>query len=436
MILTALRFVWRLAVGLWQGGDSFGSIRDDGSSFNLVNLPSSGRFTWMYPRVLASRILDLLSRNPVVGLLGPRQVGKTTLALALGEGRPSLYLDLESPADLAKLSEPELFLSRHSDKLVILDEIQRVPGLFQVLRGLIDQGRRRGKGHGRFLVLGSASIDLINQSAESLSGRIAYEELSPLLLVETGPQEADALWLRGGFPESLTAAHDVASLEWRRQFIRTYLERDIPQLGPRLPAETLRRLWTMLSHEQGGIMNAAKFAAALGVSGQTVARYVDVLCDLILVRRLEPWTANAGKRMVKSPKFYVRDSGLVHALLGIIGLDDLMAHPVAGMSWEGWVVENLLAAAPGGATASFYRSSAGAELDLVIEMRPGQRWVFECKRSLSPKLTRGFHEACKDLQPEQKLVVYPGKESFPLAPDVECVSVLEAVDRLGGCCKG
>jgi uncharacterized protein len=384
----------------------------------------------MYRRLLTHHLLDLLSRHPAAGLLGPRQVGKTTLALAVGKTRSSLYLDLESPSDRAKLSEPELFLSRHDDKLVILDEIQRAPGLFQVLRSMIDRGRRSGKGTARFLVLGSAGIDLLQQSSESLAGRIAYVELPQLLLEETGGKAADALWLRGGFPNSLMAENDAASLEWRRNFIRTYLERDIPQLGPRLPAETLRRLWTMLSHEQGGMINAAKFAGALGVSGQTVGRYLDVLSDLLLVRRLEPWAANAGKRLVKSPKYYVRDSGLVHALLGLGTLDDLLAHPVAGTSWEGWVIENLIAAAPADTAVSFYRSSVGAEVDLVLDLKPGQRWAIECKRSLTPTLTRGFHESCKTLLPQRKLVVYPGDESFPLAQDVECVPLLKAVALL------
>lgn len=320
----------------------------------------------------------------MVGLLGPRQVGKTTLALAVGENRPSIYLDLESPSDLAKLAEPELFLRRHEDKLVILDEIQRVPGFFQVLRGLVDQGRRSGKGNGRFLVLGSAGIDLLQQSSESLAGRIAYTGLPSLLLEETGAKTADTLWMRGGFPSSFTASDDAASLEWRRNFIRTYLERDIPQLGPRIPGETLRRLWIMLAHDRGGMVNAARLAAALGVSGQTVGRYIDLLCDLLLVRRLTPWASNAGKRMVKSPKVYVRDSGLVHALLGITTLDDLVSHPVSGMSWEGWLVENLIAAAPAGTEAFCYRTSAGAEIDLVLKLRPGKRLAFECKRSLPP----------------------------------------------------
>jgi len=384
----------------------------------------------MYPRLLQAGLADLLTRHPVVGLLGPRQVGKTTLALAVGENRPSIYLDLESPSDLAKLAEPELFLRLHEDKLVILDEIQRVPGLFQVLRGLVDQGRRSKRGNGRFLVLGSAGIDLLQQSSESLAGRIAYTELPPLLFEETGDTTADTLWLRGGFPSSFTAFDDAASLEWRRNFIRTYLERDIPQLGPRIPAETLRRLWTMLAHEQGSMLNAARLAAALGLSGQTAGRYIDLLCDLLLVRRLTPWVSNAGKRMAKSPKVYVRDCGLAHALLGISTLDELLGHPVAGMSWEGWVIENLIAASPSGTEAYFYRTSAGAEIDLVLELRPGKRWAVECKRSLTPTPARGFHEGCKDLAPERKLVIYPGTDSYPLSHDVECVPMMEAVGAL------
>lgn len=381
-------------------------------------------------RLRHNTVIDLLARHPVVGLLGPRQVGKTTLALAVAAERPALYLDLESPADRAKLTEPELFLSHHADKLVILDEIQRVPGLFQVLRGLVDAARRSGRPTGRFLVLGSAGIELLQQSSESLAGRIAYTELAPLLLEEIPAPAAETLWLRGGFPDSFNAVDDAASLEWRQMFIRTYLERDIPQLGPRIPAETLRRLWVMLAHEQGSPLNAARLASALGVSGQTVARYIDLLCDLLLVRRLTPWSANTGKRMVKSPKVYIRDSGLVHALLGLATRDDLLSHPVAGMSWEGWVLENLIAAAPPGTEAFGYRTGAGAEIDLVLELRPGRRWAIECKRSLSPVLARGFHEGCKALQPERRWVIYPGTETFPLGQGVDCLPLSEAVAQL------
>lgn len=382
----------------------------------------------MIARHLDAVIADLLTRHPAVGLLGPRQAGKTTLALALCENRPSLYLDMESPDDRAKLSEPAEFLSRHEDKLVVLDEVQRAPGLFAALRGVIDRGRRKGRGNGRFLLLGSASLDLLQQSAESLAGRVIYAELGPLHIGETGPETAERLWVRGGFPPSFLAKNDAASLEWRRAFIRTYLERDIPQLGPRVPTETLRRFWTMLAHEQGGCINAAKLAAALGVSGQTVGRYLDLLCDLLLVRRLAPWAVNTGKRLVRSPKVYVRDSGLVHALLGLGTADDLLGHPVAGMSWEGWALESLLAVAPAGSEAFFYRTGAGAEVDLVLELKPGRRWVFEFKRSKAPVLARGFHEACKDLAPEKKFLVFPGTEGFPMGNGVEAMGLPAAME--------
>ena len=384
----------------------------------------------MFVREIQGRVDDLLTRHPAVGLLGPRQVGKTTLALALSAGRPALYLDLETAGDRAKLVEPAQFLARHADKLVVLDEIQRVPGLFAELRGVIDQGRRAGRGKGRFLLLGSASVELLQQSAESLAGRIVFAELGPLHVAETGAKRAEALWVRGGFPPSLLAEDDAASMEWRQAFIRTYLERDIPQLGPRVPAETLRRFWTMLAHEQGDLINAAKLAGALGVSGQTVGRYLDLLCDVLLVRRLEPWATNAGKRLVRSPKIYVRDSGLVHALLGLETWDDVVAHPVAGLSWEGWAIEALLAVAPGGMRASFYRTGAGAEIDLVLEFSARKRWAVEFKRSLTPTVARGFHEGCKEIEPKRKIVVYPGAESFPLGNAVEAMSLSEAMMRV------
>lgn len=378
----------------------------------------------MIPRRLLPALSSALAEVPAVALLGPRQVGKTTLALDVAGTRPAVYLDLESEADRAKLAEPELYLPQHEDKLVVLDEIQRTPQLFRSLRGLIDVGRRRGRGEGRFLVLGSASIDLLKQSSESLAGRIRYLELAPLDAGEVGRDRLDALWLRGGFPESLLAGSDAASLRWRVDFVRTYLERDVPQLGPRIPAETLRRLWTMLAHQQGGLLNAAALARALAVDGKTVAAYLDLLVDLLLVRRLMPWHGNTRKRLVKSPKVYVRDSGLVHALLGIGDREALLAHPVAGASWEGLAIESLIASAPGGTDAHFFRSSAGAEIDLLLKL-PGHRhpWAIEIKRGLAPKIERGFHLACESVRPERRLVVYGGVERFPLADGVEAVSL-------------
>ncbi len=377
----------------------------------------------MIRRRITDRLRTLLDESPAVALLGPRQVGKTTLAQDLGEGRASLYLDLESDADRAKLSDPELYLVAHEDKLVILDEVQRMPGLFQNLRGLIDRGRRKGLRSGRFLLLGSASIDLLRQSGETLAGRIAYAELAPLDALEVGPTDLDRLWLRGGFPDSFLAKDDPASLRWRRDFIRTYLERDIPALGPRIAAETLRRFWTMLAHRQSALSNAADLGRALGVDGKTVASYLDLLVDLMLVRRLEPWHANIGKRLVRSPRIYVRDTGILHALLGLGTMDDLLGHPVAGASWEGLVVETAHATMPDGTEAQFYRSGAGAEVDLVLTLPGGGCWAIEVKRSLAPKVERGFHHACEDLQPERRIVVYPGVEAFPLPNGIEVMSL-------------
>ncbi|MBI2295915.1 MAG: ATP-binding protein [Betaproteobacteria bacterium] len=372
----------------------------------------------------------MLRRHAAVGLLGPRQAGKTTLALEIAAGRSNVYLDLESESDRAKLADAGHYLGRHEDRLVILDEIQRAPGLFQTLRGLIDAGRRRGRRTGRFLILGSASLDLLQQSAESLAGRIAYVELAPFDALEVRGGRRERLWLRGGFPDSFLARTDAASLEWRQAFIRTYLERDVPQLGPRIPAETLRRFWTMLAHAQGGTLNAARLASGLGISGQSVVRYLDLLADLLLVRRLAPWTANVGKRLVRSPKVYVRDSGIAHALLGIGDLDTLLGHPVAGPSWEGFAIENLVAAAPPGTQAGFYRTAGGAEADLVLALAPARLWAIEIKRSLAPKPERGFREACADLGARKRLIVYPGEERFSVGPGMEAIGLTELMHEL------
>ena len=284
----------------------------------------------MIKRSVLPQLVDAIKNNPAVGLLGPRQVGKTTLALEVGRGFDAHYLDLESEQDRAKLSQPELYLADHQDKLVILDEVHRAPGLFPVLRGLIDQARRDGRRTTQYLLLGSASFDLLKQSGESLAGRIAYLELSPFNVLETQGLPRDDLWVRGGFPESMLATDASRSLRWRQDFIRTYLERDIPQFGPRIAAETLRRFWAMLAHHQGGLLNIAQFARNLGVDAKTAAGYLDLLADLLIVRRLPAWHANVGKRLVKSAKVYVRDSGLVHALLNIADKEALMAHTDRG----------------------------------------------------------------------------------------------------------
>lgn len=386
----------------------------------------------MIPRRALAVVESALRRQAAVALLGPRQVGKTTLALSIAERTPSLYLDLESRADRAKLSDPALFLERHEDRLVILDEVHRMPELFQTLRGLIDKGRRKGRRTGRFLILGSASIDLLRQSGESLAGRIAYVEMGPFDVLEIGQKPAERLdlWLRGGFPDSYLAPDDGQSFALRRDFIRTYLERDVPMFGPRVPGETLERLWTMLAHGQGTLLNASRLAASLAISAQSVTRYIDLLADLLLVRRLNPFHANLGKRLVKSPKVYVRDSGLVHALLGIADYDALAGHPVVGASWEGFVIENLLAAAPAGICASFYRTAAGAEIDLLLELPGGKRWAVEIKSGLSPRLEKGFHFARQDLKPARSFVVYSGDDRYPLGEDAEAIGLRELASIL------
>jgi len=388
----------------------------------------------MIPRRALASVQEALNRQAAVALIGPRQVGKTTLAhqLARATGNRALYLDLEAREDRAKLSDPALFLRSYEDRLVILDEIHRVPELFAVLRGLIDQGRRRGLRHGRFLVLGSASIDLLRQSGESLAGRIAYVEMGPLdaLEVEDTSDAVSTLWVRGGFPDSYLARSAPESLAIREDFIRTYLERDVPQFGPRIPSETLDRLWTMLAHSQGTLLNASRLAAGLAISAPTVTRYIDLLADLLLVRRLPPVHGNAGKRLVKSPKVYVRDSGLLHALLGIADFNDLAGHPIVGTSWEGFVIENLLAAAPPRTQASFYRTAAGAEIDLVLDLPSRRRWAVEIKRGLTPKPEKGFYQACEDIEPKQRFVVYSGEDRYPINSELEAISMREMAGML------
>lgn len=388
----------------------------------------------MIERRLAPLLHDTIAHTPAVALLGPRQVGKTTLALEVGRGFDALYLDLESEQDRARLAQPELYLADHLGRLVILDEVHRAPGLFPVLRGLIDRARRAGRKSGQYLLLGSASLDLLKQSGESLAGRIAYLELAPFNVLETPDLPGDALWVRGGFPDSLLAPDAARSVRWRQDFIRTYLERDIPQFGPRIAAETLRRFWTMLAHHQGGLLNTAQFARNLGVDAKTAAGYLDLLVDLLIVRRLPAWHANIGKRLVRSPKVYVRDSGLTHALLAIHDKETLLAHPVVGRSWECFVIENLLVAAGDSAQGYFYRTSGGAEIDLLLAWADGSLWAVEIKRSLSPKVERGFHAACEDLAPARKFVVYPGRERYRIAPDIEAISLadLAGVVATGG----
>lgn len=395
----------------------------------LANLEWRAIIARMIPRRVETLVQDRLSHLPAVALLGPRQAGKTTLAHAIAEGRKSVYLDLESPLDREKLADATFYLAGHEDDLVVLDEVQRAPELFSTLRGLIDQGRRRGKTSGRFLLLGSASADLLRQS-ETLAGRIAYIELSPLDVLEIPVDKRNQLWVRGGFPESFLADDESRSLIWRQDFIRTYLERDIPQLGLRIPATTLHRFWTMLAHIQGGLFNAAQLARGLAVDGKTVARYLDLLVDLMLVRRLQPFQTNIGKRLVKSPKVYVRDSGIVHALLNIGDYEALLGHPVSGTGWEGFVIENLIAAAPLRTVPLFYRTGAGAEVDLLLEIPKHGLWAIDIKRGLSARPEKGFFAACEDLKPARRFVVNSGTERYPVNADTEAIGLRELAETL------
>ncbi len=380
----------------------------------------------MYIRELKQTIRRNLSQNSTVAILGPRQIGKTTLALEIAKYQPSMYLDLENPEDIQKLNDPAHYLQLHKDKLVILDEIQHYPNLFMSLRGIIDTRRRERSGNGFFLVLGSASSELLKQSSESLAGRIHYTELAGLNPFEIEQPEGRSLiklWVRGGFPDSFAATSDQVSHAWRQNFIRTYLERDIPQMGPRIPATTLLRFWTMLAHSQGELFNASKLASALGVKGITVSRYLDLMVDLLLVRRLEPWYGNVKKRLVKSPRTYIRDSGIVHSLLRIPNYETLLGHPILGKSWEGFVIENIMSTLPYEVNPYFYRTSAGAEIDLLLDFGSGEFWAIEIKAGRTPKLEKGFHIACEDLKVKKKFVIYPGEEKFPANKDTTILSL-------------
>ena len=383
----------------------------------------------MIKRRLEDKIREALTRSPSVALIGPRQVGKTTIAFNISETTPSIYLDLESSLDLQKVRDIVSFHNANKDKLIILDEVQRLPEVFSPIRGIIDKERRKGNKAGQFLFLGSASIDLLRQSSESLAGRITYLELFGVNQLEF-PNNINTLWLRGGFPESLLAASERASLEWRRDFIKTYLERDIPQLGPRIPAETLERFWTMLAHHQGSVFNAANLGRNLDVSGVTIGRYLDLMVDLLLVRRLRPWTHNVGKRLVRSPKVYVRDSGITHALLNITDHNQLLGHPVIGGSWEGFVIENILSVAPVGVQPFYYGTQGGAEIDLILEFSAKTKWAIEIKRSSSPTVSKGFHIACEDINPERRYVVYSGTDQFSLGNGINAISLSDLMHEV------
>ena len=390
----------------------------------------------MIQRFIGEQVLAQLKAFPVVALLGPRQVGKTTLALELAKTltQGSVYLDLERDSDRSKLNEAELYLRQHRGKLVILDEVQRRPVLFPLLRSLVDERIRSGERAGHFLVLGSASRDLLQQSSESLAGRIAYLSLAPFsvteILADKREANLDQLWLRGGFPGSYLAESEQTSWDWRSNFITTYLERDIPQLGPRLPAEQMRRLWTMLVHGQGGQLNTARLAGSLGVSGHTVRRYLDVLVDLYMVRQLPPWSGNSTKRLVKTPKVYVRDSGLLHRLAAIPDMETLLSHPLCGESWEGFALEHLLVHLPDFWAASYYRTGAQAEIDLVLEGPRQQVLAIEIKRTLTPQISKGFRLGCEDVKATERYYVIPSGEQYPLGPETSVITIAALAHRI------
>ena len=391
----------------------------------------------MLRRHLEQKIRDRLQNTPCVTLMGPRQVGKTTLAFSINQHIPAIYLDLENKTDLRKVQNIAAFHRANSGKLIILDEVQRLPEVFAPIRGLIDLERRKGNKTGHFLFLGSAAIDLLQQSSESLAGRVSYIELFPFNVLEYIQNASDInrlnqLWVRGGFPESLLAKDDQNSLAWRGDFIKTYLERDVPLLGPRVPAKTLERFWTMLAHAQGANINGAKIAASLEVSRMSVSRYIDLLVDLLLVRKLPPYTANIKKRLVKSPRVYVRDSGISHALLNISTYNDLLGHPAAGKSWEGFVIENIISVLPPGAEAFYYRTAGGAEIDLLIQFNGKEFWAIEIKRSAFASPARGFYEACADINPACKFIVHAEEDTFPMKNNIQAISLLGFMKLLGG----
>jgi len=379
-------------------------------------------------RNIEPELRECLSDFPATAVLGPRQCGKTTLAQKIiAENSPALYLDLEKPTDLARLQEPELFFAQHHDKLICLDEVQRLPNIFSILRSIIDsQGR-----NGQFLLLGSASRDLIRQSSETLAGRIAYLELTPLLYLEVTKSEKkvslQTLWMRGGFPDSLLARTDRSSRRWRDNFIRTFLERDIPQLGVRIPAPTLRRVWQMCAHTQGQLLNSSQLGSALGVSHTTFRSYIDLLAETYMLRILPPYAANMKKRLIKSPKVYLRDTGILHSLLSIDNFDDLLGHPIFGASWETLAMESIISTFPEW-EPFFYRTAAGTELDLVL-IRGNRKMAFEFKASPAPHVTKGFWIGIKDLEIERAWIIAPIDASYPLRDNVQ-ISPLSELSKI------
>lgn len=393
----------------------------------------------MIKRLLEDKLMKALDTMPVVALLGPRQVGKTTLSLLMADKmrKPTTYLDLESDSDFIKLSDAEAFLNRFDNQLVIIDEVQRKPDLFRILRGIVDRRKRTGERTGQFLLLGSASRDLLQQTSQTLAGRIRYLELTPFAVSEILDEEdkefdVEKLWLRGGFPDSYLAPTSEESWNWRMDFISTYMERDLPLMGVGILPAQLKRFWQMLAHYNGNQVNLSEMGRSLELSHTTIKNHLDVLTDFYMVRKLQPWSGNVKKRLVKSPKIFIRDSGILHALMNIHDMNSLLAHPKMGSSWEGFVIENILNLIDSRWTYSYYRTSTQVEIDLVLHTPDSEIWAIEIKRKSAPKLGRGFFEACKDMKATHKWLIYAGNERYPLQNEVEVIGLtgfLEEVRR-------
>ena len=366
---------------------------------------------------------------PILAILGPRQCGKSTLAKQLLKLYNSIYLDLENPDDLAKLAEPMLFFEQHKDKLICLDEIQRLPEIFSVLRVVVDKRNRDAQ----FVLLGSASPQLLKQTSETLAGRIVYHELTPFVYEElpegfTNGSLLGNYWFRGGFPRSILAIDNEISEVWIKNFITTFLEKDIPALGFNYPSETVRRLWQMIAHSQGQVVNLTQFGKSLGISHTMIRQYIDLLEKTYMIRVLRPYFSNSKKRIVKTPKVYIRDTGILHSLLGILKSDDILGNPIAGSSWETIIIENIIASLPD-FNHYFYRTSNGSEIDLVLE-RSGKKYAIECKLSSAPKLSRMFYNAIMDIDADTAWVVAPVEESFYLTKKIKVCNLQTVLNDL------
>jgi predicted AAA+ superfamily ATPase len=386
----------------------------------------------MIDRQLESILRQRLETTAAVALLGSRQVGKTTLAKALQLEKPTHYLDLERPSDIAKLIDPELYLSQFAGHLVILDEIQRLPDLFPVLRSLIDERRQAGERSAQFLLLGSASPELLQQSAETLAGRISYLELPPISLTElSDPLDSmNQHWLRGGYPDAFLAASDESAHQWCDDFITSYVERTLPLLGVASNPLVLRRLCSMLAHQQGCTLNLSKLSRSLGIEGKTTRHYIELLEGLYLLRSIPAYSTNAGKRLVKSPKTYWRDSGLLHTLAGLGDLEQILGHPLCGQSWEGYCIEQIIQKLPKETSCFHYRTHTGAELDLVLQNSKGEIIAIEIKRTLSPKITRGYTESFNTLNATHGYFIIPKGGRFPLTKETTAISLSDFLTEL------